>query len=418
MTDVKSETSGIVCGESRIHCLLYADDLVLISENEDDLQNMLNVLEKWCVDWKMKANVNKTKVMHFRPGGREQTAFNFSLGNSRVDIVDTYKYLGIVMHYSLNYDFTAEMLSKSGSRALGAICSKFRNNKGLGYNTYKKSFMTGVAPILDYCSGVWGNGKLPKLDTVQNRAIRYFLGTHRFTPNVAINGECGWLPSDIRRKVEMVRLWNRLVTMPDNRLTKKVFLWDKDLSSKNWSSEIKRLLADIGLSEYFDLYMPVDLNTVKNNLYDAHCIKWKNDIVNVSKLKTLHLCKGHCGEEPYLSKVTNRQHRSVLAQFRCGILPLKIETGRFQNIPKELRLCCFCPLDAIEDELHFLFTCAKYNDLRNAYFTSVNVKKVTFDTSNEVDKLNILMGDMFVKSTAEYLWKCFNLRQNCLYAPI
>ena len=190
VTDIKRETNGILCGETRIHCLLYADDLVVIGENESDLQNMLNILDKWCKDWKMKVNNNKTKVMHYRPLNRDPSTYNFRLGNHHLDIVDTYKYLGIVMHYSLNYEFTAEVLAKSGSRALGAICSKFQNNKGLGYNTYKKSFRAGVAPILDYCSGVWGNGTLAKIDTVQNRAIRYYLGTHRFTPNVAIHGEC------------------------------------------------------------------------------------------------------------------------------------------------------------------------------------------------------------------------------------
>ena len=96
------------------------------------------------------------------------------------------------MDSSLNFDTTA------GGRALGAVCSKFRSNRGLGYKTYTKPFETGVTPILDYCSGVWGAAKLDKIDTVQNRAIRYFLGTHRFSPNLAINGDMGWLSSQTR----------------------------------------------------------------------------------------------------------------------------------------------------------------------------------------------------------------------------
>ncbi len=63
----------------------------------------------------------------------------------------------------------------------------------MGYKTY-----TGVTPIVDYCSGEWGFAKLKKIDTVQNRVIRYFLATHIFSPNLAINGDMGWSSSQAR----------------------------------------------------------------------------------------------------------------------------------------------------------------------------------------------------------------------------
>ena len=59
--------------------------------------------------------------------------------------------------------------------------------------------------------------------------------------------------------------------------------------------------------------------------------------------------------ESYVYKVYNRVHRSLLTQFRCGILPIKIETGRYTQIPTEYRLCIFCEENAIENEHHFLF---------------------------------------------------------------
>ena len=38
-----------------------------------------------------------------------------------------------------------------------------------------------------------------KIDTLQNIAIRYFLGVHRFTPILATNGEMSWTSSIYRR---------------------------------------------------------------------------------------------------------------------------------------------------------------------------------------------------------------------------
>jgi hypothetical protein len=35
-------------GNEKVCILLYADDVVFLCENEDDLQEMLNTLESWC----------------------------------------------------------------------------------------------------------------------------------------------------------------------------------------------------------------------------------------------------------------------------------------------------------------------------------------------------------------------------------
>ena len=96
-----------------------------------------------------------------------------------------------------------------------------------------------MAPILDYCSGVWGFGSHEKTNTIQNRAIRFYMGVHKFAPNLAINADMGWFSSGTRCKVEMARFWNRLQNMSNTNLTKHVFKWDKSICKRNWSSEIK-----------------------------------------------------------------------------------------------------------------------------------------------------------------------------------
>ena len=73
-------------------------------------------------------------------------------------------------------------------------------------------------------------GEHESINSVHNRAIRMFLGVHRFAPISAITGDMGWVPSKIRRFVNMFRFWNRLIKMNDNRLTKKIFQWDKSFS--------------------------------------------------------------------------------------------------------------------------------------------------------------------------------------------
>ncbi len=37
-----------------------------MAESEEDLQTLLNILEKWCKQWHMRVNFKKTKIVHFR----------------------------------------------------------------------------------------------------------------------------------------------------------------------------------------------------------------------------------------------------------------------------------------------------------------------------------------------------------------
>ena len=48
-------------GNMRIQCLMYADDIVLLSESKEGLQRCLAKLETYTEKWKMKLNHKKTK---------------------------------------------------------------------------------------------------------------------------------------------------------------------------------------------------------------------------------------------------------------------------------------------------------------------------------------------------------------------
>ena len=50
--DINSTELGVSIGEEKVNMLMYADDLVLLGENENDLQSLLDVLYKWCDNWK------------------------------------------------------------------------------------------------------------------------------------------------------------------------------------------------------------------------------------------------------------------------------------------------------------------------------------------------------------------------------
>ena len=118
--------------------------------------------------------------------------------------------------------------------------------------------------ILLFSSDVWGFKSLDKIDMIQNRAIRYFMGVHRFTPILAITGDMGWVVSTSRRWANVLRLWNRLVNMGINRLTKKIFNHDYSMTGGNsWCSDVKTILTKVDILTIFYDKTPVNLKMLK-----------------------------------------------------------------------------------------------------------------------------------------------------------
>lgn len=101
--------------------------------------------------------------------------------------------------------------------------------------------------------------------------------------------------------------------------------------------------------------------------------------------------------------------RSAMAQFRCGVLPLRIETGRFRGEHATERTCKFCILDEIENEFHFLLKCTLYNNLRSELYKSVNFSNNSYLSQD--NQFQTLICN-FPRKTANFIQSAFKLRQS------
>ena len=107
-----SVTELVSLNTTRLNCLLYADDLILLSESEKGLQSCLDSLNSYCNRWKLKINITKTKVMVFSKGKR------------KVSQLEKYKYLGVILSYNGNLKHAAEHMYNKGLKAVFSLKSK------------------------------------------------------------------------------------------------------------------------------------------------------------------------------------------------------------------------------------------------------------------------------------------------------
>ena len=118
--------------------------------------------------------------------------------------------------------------------------------------------------------------------------------------------------------------------------------------------------------------------------------------------------------ENYIKYNLSSSERSAMAQFRFGILPLNIETGRFRNQALDERLCTLCEFNEIEDESHFLFQCSLYDELRNEWVSHIVNKTANFLELDKINKFKVIF-DIHHRITAKFILRCFQLRKESLY---
>ena len=95
-------------------------------------------------------------------------------------------------------------------------------------------------------------------------------------------------------------------------------------------------------------------------------------------------------------------------------MPLNIETGRFKNLKLEDRLCTLCNLQAVESEIHFLFECHCYDNLRRNFLERINISHPNFNDLPNENRLCILF-EKYHRIFSKFILDCFNVRKGKLF---
>ncbi len=400
--------------------LAFADDIVLIAESAENLQKLIDIVHRWSAKWRFIVNPEKSQIVHFRNAPKAQTDFVFKLYTDGpiLEKVNSYKYLGVYLDEYLTFKRATDILATAGGRALGAMINKYKSLNELGYETYTKLFDSLVAPVIDYGSSIWGYKSYDSLDKVQNRATRFFVGVHRYAPILGHVGDMGWGSNRSRWKLNILRLWNRLVGMDDNRLLKKIFLWDREQHSNtnksNFCSQVKQVLTDCNIGSIYTNLQPVDIDSMKPIFMNKDKLNWASRVSEKCKLDFLALIKPIFGVEPYVKLNIGRYERSLLAQLRYGILQIQLETGRYNNEKREDRLCRICNGGAVEDQFHFVFHCPAYNDKRNVFTTVMQNRIPDWNTINDNQKFVTLFKD-HSRALGKFVKDLFLHRKSLIY---
>ncbi len=392
IVDLNAVNQGVRCGNNSVSCLFYADDIVIMSETASGLQTQLNVVSNWCNKWRMELNQQKTNVIHFHPKSISRTNCNFKCGDHVIDKVSKYKYLGLYFNEHMDETQIVNDVVKSATRSLSYVISKYKNSGGLLYQSFNILYESCVQPVMLYGAALWGFKEHSKLNSVQNRACRFFLGVPKTASTLACRGDMGWLSVHAKQKREMIRYWCRLNVMDQSRLTYRIFKWSNSVSLSNiktWEYNVKKLLKEANMLHITerenDINVKSFMNKFNDNIVQQDKENWfqgiwndnKNE-QNGNKLRLYRCFKEDIFVENYVTCIMPFHHRQQLSRLRLGCLPIEIEMGRRFNVPLCERTCKMCTTNCIEDEIHLLLECPMYNDLREKIISSIEDRNLDF----------------------------------------
>ena len=199
--------------EMRLFLLLYADDAVVFAKLPEVLQSILHDIESYCTLWGLKTNTRKTKAMIFEKG--RHTHFDFYLDNVKLEMVTSFKYLGIHFFKNVNWYRTQQRLAQHASFALHKLFSLFSQME-LTISKKCKLFDVLVGSVLNYGAEIWGNHEAKDIEILHTKFCRWILNVRKSTNLSGLYGELGRFPLFIFRQISMIRYWMKLITSSDN----------------------------------------------------------------------------------------------------------------------------------------------------------------------------------------------------------
>ena len=437
----------------------------MLSLNKETCQNQLDILNKFCTEWGLEVNELKTKIIIFGKN-KNYEIYNdsFKVQGKNIEIVDSYCYLGIDLHKSGSFQIAQTSLKIKAMRAFFGLKRTIIRSK-LSFKALTTLFDSLIKPIILYGAPIWTpNSSINKSITkychstphniqnfiskikrtpsekVQLSFLKWALGVHFKASNIGVWGESGRFPIIYQSIRLTLNYYKRLQEVPKNTFIhaalqeqmKLKLTWYRNIEPLLQLDEIyhkdhvsayktimrssttslgeERLVTNFTtLKDLLSLPKAIPLPSKKfrveniTNTIKKHFIQcWEHEKSNSSKLSFYHSQKVKFSRELYIDEVKGFSRRYNTTKLRISAHDLEVERGRYNDTPKELRLCSWCNtsmgVEIIENEHHLLFECDMYANLRSKLITRINSTSHMHNNEQIIFPLNLNTNNSMLKT--------------------
>jgi hypothetical protein len=240
---------GFKCENIYIPGLLYADDFAGITCEPEKLQELINVVKKFCDRWKLEANVLKSAVIVFNG---EVGGLNWHWGNVEIPVVNQYTYLGVEFSSDCKWDAHIQTLANKAKAKLARMTSLFCC-PSIDIGVKRTVFAQAIRPSLEYCADVWveNTSQEKMLEAIQLGALKQAIGASSKTAIEAVRKDFGLPSLRSRRMAAKLMLLNKIKDMQNSRYPKILHgeQWKATRAGrqiKSWHKAVIEIASSIG----------------------------------------------------------------------------------------------------------------------------------------------------------------------------
>ena len=150
MDGVKNSNTGISIQGTRINNLRFADDIVLLEENPEDLSGTIDRLCNDCRPYGMMLNLSKTKTMVFGERNMDET---LKVNGEEIQNVEEFTYLGSTVTYDL--DCKKEVTLRAKAKVVLMALDTIWKSKEISLMSKLAILRTCVFSIALYACEAW-----------------------------------------------------------------------------------------------------------------------------------------------------------------------------------------------------------------------------------------------------------------------
>ena len=350
----------------KLYVLLYADDTIIMAEGPHELQLALNALSEYCQTYKLKINIDKTKIIRFSKGKPTKHIQVFWLNGEVVELVDSYIYLGTTINFNGKFTDAIEKQINQAHRRLFVIKSK-KEKFNLPIDIVLDLFDKMILPILLYGSEIWGFENLESIEIFYRKFLKYILKVNSQTTDEMVYGETGRTPLHVSIKTRMVCFWHKIITGLNTKLSYRLLYLLNKLKEQNrysspWLKKVQEILESCNMTNIWQNPKSIKPNHLRKSLTkqltNKYKLKWLSEMETKSSCRVYRTFKTEFKLERYLM-LPDCVDRINISKFRCRNSKIPVVTMRYGVIQTlyEDRICPSCNIGAIGDEFHYIMQC-------------------------------------------------------------
>jgi len=351
---------GVNIANTNIKILMYADDIVLISESSSELQNMINALYDYCMTWGLSVNLEKSKILVFRKSARISSTLAWKYGDEPIEVVNEYKYLGVLLTFNLSFKKHLNSKLIAAKTAINASWLSYVYNPRISVCNKLKIFEAAAKSIIFYCAQVWGFKEYEEVEKLLRFFVKKMLVLPSNTPNYMLHIETGLEPlfiSSLRIHFAYVR---RAIALPEDRLPHRLAkeILDKKLF---WAKGWETLYERYGMSMITDT---IDLASQHKEILNCISKDLRENFIENAQNSLHHDL--YASLNHHVPPFLNLQHTtqiSLIIKARGGLLNLNANVFR-REPPFD---CTICNMRQPENTYHLVGECPIYGPIRRQF---------------------------------------------------